>query len=98
MESSRAAGNMAFQLVVPTGDAEGLLVITLGRLTRLAKDFGEVIDRDFGTWSLLRAADRIDTRRPVVYFAQNPGIGEPGGTWGDQQVHQGCPWPTGRQP
>lgn len=36
-------------------------MITLGRLTRLAKHLGEWIDRDFGTWSSRRVADPFDT-------------------------------------
>jgi hypothetical protein len=43
-------------------------VITLGRLTRLAKHLGELIDRDFGTWSLLRVADPFDTETASSVF------------------------------
>jgi site-specific DNA recombinase len=45
-----------------TGQAEGLLVTKLDRLTRSVKDFGELIDRYFGKWSLLSVGDQIDTR------------------------------------
>jgi site-specific DNA recombinase len=37
-------------------------VITLGRLTKLAKNLGELIDRYLGKWSQLRVGDQIDTR------------------------------------
>jgi len=43
-------------------------VITLGRLTRVAKHLGELIDRDFGTWSLRRVADSFDTETASSVF------------------------------
>lgn len=46
------------------GDAEGLLVAKLDRLTRSVRDLGWLVepDRFGGRWSLLSVADSIDTR------------------------------------
>lgn len=45
------------------GEAEGLLVVKLDRLTRSVKDLGSLLDRYFGTrFSLLSVSDQIDTR------------------------------------
>jgi hypothetical protein len=43
-------------------------VSTLGRLMRLAKHLGELINRYFGTWSLRRVADPFDTETPSGVF------------------------------
>ncbi len=45
------------------GEADGLLVCKLDRLTRSVRDLGDLVDRYFATrWSLLSVADSIDTR------------------------------------
>ena len=47
------------------GQAEGLLVLKLDRLTRSVRDLGELVERYFGPssrWALLSVGDAIDTR------------------------------------
>lgn len=48
---------------IETGEAEGLLISKLDRLTRSVRDLGELVDRYFATrFSLLSVGDSIDTR------------------------------------
>jgi site-specific DNA recombinase len=45
------------------GDADGVLVVKLDRLTRSVRDLGDLVDRYFSKrWSLLSVADAVDTR------------------------------------
>jgi DNA invertase Pin-like site-specific DNA recombinase len=46
------------------GDADGILIAKLDRLTRNVRDLGELLDRYFGEgkFALLSVADQIDTR------------------------------------
>jgi DNA invertase Pin-like site-specific DNA recombinase len=45
------------------GEAEGILVVKLDRLTRSVRDLGDLVERYFARrWSLLSLGDSIDTR------------------------------------
>lgn len=44
------------------GEADGLLVVKLDRLTRSVKDLGELLERYFDHCALLSVAENIDTR------------------------------------
>ncbi|MEO7037387.1 MAG: recombinase family protein [Polyangiaceae bacterium] len=45
------------------GEADGILVTKLDRLTRSVRDLGDLVDRYFASkWSLLSVSDSIDTR------------------------------------
>ena len=49
--------------MLDAGEAEGLLVVKLDRLTRSVRDLGDLLERYFSTrFSLLSVADSIDTR------------------------------------
>jgi DNA invertase Pin-like site-specific DNA recombinase len=46
-----------------SGDADGLLIVKLDRLTRSVRDLGDLVDRYFGSkFLLLSVGDSIDTR------------------------------------
>jgi site-specific DNA recombinase len=47
---------------IGSGEAEGLLVAKLDRLTRSVRDLGEMIDQYFQTAALLSVSEQIDTR------------------------------------
>lgn len=49
--------------MLEAGEAEGLLVAKLDRLTRSVRDLGSLLDRGFRErWALLSVAEQIDTR------------------------------------
>jgi DNA invertase Pin-like site-specific DNA recombinase len=56
-------GLAAALAALDAGDAEGLLVVKLDRLTRSVRDLGDLVDRYFARrFSLLSVSDAIDTR------------------------------------
>lgn len=48
--------------MIARGEAEGLIVAKLDRLTRSVKDLGELIEKYFAKFSLFVVAEQVDTR------------------------------------
>jgi DNA invertase Pin-like site-specific DNA recombinase len=50
--------------MLENGEADGVLVCKLDRLTRSVRDLGDLVDRYFagGKWALLSVAENVDTR------------------------------------